>query len=181
MQKPADIWMPALIAGAIFGFLSGVPVVGILNCACCSLVMGAGVLAAFLVARASDQPLTYGRAALAGLISGVIAAPVESITSFLFTVVLMGRSPSQQMEEMFDRASQYVGNAQEAMRILNSIPMAVLMMVSTVILILLFAPFGALGGVIGCALFGRRATRPPAQPVTTSEGGAPGSGPMIPS
>ena len=49
-RKP-DIFKPALISGLIFGFLGGAPIVGMLNCFCCSLILASGFTAAFLTAQ----------------------------------------------------------------------------------------------------------------------------------
>ena len=179
MQGPADIWKPALITGAAFGFASGLPLLGFLNCACCSLVIGAGAAAAFMMVKGSAAPLTYGRAALAGTISGVIAALTQTATSLLITVALQGGSPTGQLEEAFDKSSQYLPNAEEAYRLMRSVPAAVWIVLSAVVLMILYAPIGALGGVIGRALFEKRAAPPGVTPAVPDAGGPASAGPTI--
>jgi hypothetical protein len=66
------ILKPALISGLVFGFLGGAPFVGILNCACCSLILSAGFVAAFLHSR-DCRSLGLGFDAMAGLKVGLLA------------------------------------------------------------------------------------------------------------
>jgi hypothetical protein len=162
MQGPADIWKPALIAGAVFGFISGVPFLGALNCACCSLIVGAGAVAAFMVVRASVVPVTWGRAALVGLVAGVIAAPVQSATSFLVTTAILGVDPEKQIQDALSQFSDYAPDTQAVLDVIDRFPMILWVVMSTVFLMFLYAPIGAIGGVIGRALFEKRAAPPPA-------------------
>lgn len=66
------IFKPALISGLLFGFLGGAPFVGLLNCACCSLILGSGFVAAFLHSR-DCRSLGLGFDAMAGLKVGLLA------------------------------------------------------------------------------------------------------------
>ena len=162
-QEPADIWKPALVAGSMFGLASAIPLVGLLNCACCSLVVGSGLLCCFMMVRGSAPPVTWGRAALAGSLAGVIAAIVSSMAQVLVTVA-MGRSVEENLNEAIDRAGEFLPSAAEASRILADIPPLIFIALTTVFSMALYAPFGALGGVIGRALFEKRAAEPPAAP-----------------
>jgi len=169
MQRPADIWTPALIAGAVFGLLSGTPIVGALNCACCSLVVGAGVLATFMVVRASSEPVSYGRGALIGMISGLFTAFFSFVVSVLF-ILMQGKGIQGHFEEAVDQVSQMAPSMQEASRVIASIGAAGILALMLVLEICIYAPFGALGGVIGRAIFEKRTApapesgTPPAQP-----------------
>jgi len=184
MQGPADIWKPALTSGVAFGLASAIPIVGYLNCACCSLVIGAGIVASFMMVKGSAISLTWGRAALAGALSGAVAGLTQSGTSLLLTMALREGGPARQLEEAFDRSSQYLPNADEAYQLMRSVPAAVWIVLSALVLTVVYTPIGALGGVIGRALFERRAA-PPGPPGTMPaapgpEGPAP-AGPTIPS
>lgn len=179
MQGPADIWKPALIAGTVFGFLSGVPIVGALNIACCSLIVGAGVLASFMMVRGSEQALTYGRAALGGMIAGAVASPVQSATSLLFTAMVLRRDPQQELQQALDSLSNYLPDAGETMKVLNSVPLILWMTASMVLFVFVFAVFGMLGGVIGRAMFERRVA-PTTPPAGSDSGGHAADGPIQP-
>ena len=49
-----------LIGGLSLGILAAMPVIGVLNCACCALVIAGGFLAAFLLAI-STVPILSNR------------------------------------------------------------------------------------------------------------------------
>lgn len=166
-QEPADIWRPALVAGTIFGLASAIPLVGLLNCACCSLVVGSGLLSCFMMVKGPGSPVTWGRAALSGAMAGVIAAIIMSMGEVLMTVAL-GRSVEENLNEAIDRAGELLPNSAEAAQILSQIPPLVFIAFKTVFAMAIYAPFGALGGVIGRALFEKRAAVPPAAPGQTS-------------
>ncbi len=165
MQQQADIWRPAIISGAIFGFISGVPLLNLFNCLCCSLILGAGLMSSYMLVRASTMPLPYGRAALGGFVAGMIAAPASSITSSLFTIVL-ATNMQEEIRRSSQQLEQYFPDAGDAAQTLADIPQAILLLLMTLILIVFYAPFGALGGVIGRAIFERRtpSTMPPPPP-----------------
>ena len=162
-QEPADIWKPALVAGTVFGIVSAIPFVGILNCACCSLVVGAGLLSCFMMVKGSGTPVTWGRAALAGSIAGVIAAIVSSMTQVLVTMA-MGRTVEENLNQAIDRAGEFLPNAAEASQMLSNIPPILFVFLTMIFSMVFYAPFGALGGVIGRALFEKRALPPGTAP-----------------
>ncbi len=64
---------PAAIGGVVFGVLSGIPVISLLNCACCAYAIGGGMLAAHLYFK--DLPAvaqqSYGEGAMVGGIRDV--------------------------------------------------------------------------------------------------------------
>ena len=180
MQNQADIWKPSLISGAIFGVLSGLPIVSALNCLCCSLIMSAGVLSAFLVIKSSVEPVSYGRAALAGLLSGLVATPFSWAIQ-LFLLVVTGTDAIEQLQDAMDQLAQVYPEMDQGADVLGSMGLAVVMIVVGMLTLALYVPFGALGGVIGRAIFERRTPVPPAAaappPITPSS--TPQSGPPI--
>jgi len=163
MQQQPDIWRPAIISGAIFGFVSGMPIIGALNCLCCSLILAAGVMCSFMMVRASAVPLAYGHAALGGFVTGVVAALVNSFMTG-FMLVVSGASLKDRIEESSHQMQQYLPNAEEASRMISSVPGYAILTMLALILLVIYAPFGAVGGVIGRALFERRTPAGPAPP-----------------
>ena len=72
-KNEPGVFKPALIAGAIFGFLGGAPFVGALNCFCCALVLGCGFVASLLHSRACQlvgAPFTAASGVKVGFVSG---------------------------------------------------------------------------------------------------------------
>ena len=104
MEKSApSVWMPALIGGAVFGFLSGVPFVGALNCVCCSLVIGSGFLAAFLYSkecRKSNVEFRAGAGAKIGVVAGLFHAVVDTITGHVARLFGAGPNMDEAIEQI---------------------------------------------------------------------------------
>jgi hypothetical protein len=79
-QKPSFV-TPALIGGVALGISSALPLLNLVNCACCALVIGGGFLATFLYLREyppSYPPVSYGDGAVLGLLTGAIGGLVWS-------------------------------------------------------------------------------------------------------
>lgn len=162
MKPKGDLLMSSLVAGAAFGVVSGVPILGILNCLCCSLIIGAGATATFLLVRSSQEPVDYGRAALAGTLAGAVAAPVWLVTTLAFTF-LSGRNLQEQFEEAIEQSSKFVEGGGEAAGIIAALGAPVLALFMLCLLEVICVPFGLAGGLLGRLIFERRTTPPPAQ------------------
>lgn len=169
MNKPAML-VPALIGGVFLGVTSALPVVEYLNCACCMLVIGGGVLAAYFYLKEypSDlPPASYGDGALLGLLTGLIGGLVWNLVaiSLLFVKVRLGI----EIEEMAD-LEEALSNPEipEAARaVLEGLftqgPMSPgLILVSAIVYFLASTVFATLGGILGVAIFQKK--RPPAAP-----------------
>jgi hypothetical protein len=74
-QRP-NLFVPALIGGAVAGTLSSVP---LFNCLCCIWIIGGAVLAAYVLVENSPDILSAGDGAIVGILTGIIAAVVHSI------------------------------------------------------------------------------------------------------
>jgi len=86
-QKPS-FGTSALIAGIALGITSALPVLNLVNCACCALVLGGGFLAVYLYLReypSGYPPVTYGEAAVLGLLTGVIGGLVWTVVDIPLT------------------------------------------------------------------------------------------------
>ena len=80
----------ASLAGLAMGAASATPGLGALNCACCSLLLLGGFLAAYLYfkdAPPSPQP-EWGDAAVLGLLAGLMGAAVTAMLSL--PIALLG-------------------------------------------------------------------------------------------
>jgi len=76
-----------LIGGGAAGVLSSIPIVGALNCLCCSLVVGGGFLAAFLYSqscRSHGVEFRPGAGALVGLVAAFFYAITSTIVGLVF-------------------------------------------------------------------------------------------------
>lgn len=156
-QRP-EMLVPALIGGAVAGVLSGVP---ILSCLCCLWIIGGAALAVHLTAKDSPRGLTSGDGAVVGMLTGVVAAIVESLISLPLKAVnadfvknLMERMAKYADEMPSGWESWIDGSAAAA-------PGLAWFLVGVIISAVIFAAFGALGGILGVSLFGRKPAPPP--------------------
>ena len=72
-QRAPDMLKPTLIAGLTFGVLGALPFFSLLNCACCALIVGCGLLASYLYSgECRNQRVEFrpGQGALVGLVAG---------------------------------------------------------------------------------------------------------------
>jgi hypothetical protein len=157
-RKP-EYLVPALIAGAVSGVLSGIPFV---NCLCCLWIIGGAVLASSLLARNTARPLTAGDGAIVGALTGIVAAVIDSLISvplrpvnavFLRRIMdslarFSGQMPAQ-WQDLMQRNS--AGGFSASGFLFGLFFSAAI-----------FAALGVLGGVIGVSIFGRKKT--PASP-----------------
>jgi len=168
---------PTLIGGALFGFVGGLPVLGALNCACCSLVIGGGFLAAYLYSKdcaAVGAEFGPGKGALVGLVAGLFYSVVNAIVSAIVNIVT-GQSIEKIIEQVEAAGGQIPPEAEPFIEsMLEAGPLT--LAVAGFFIVLLFAViFSTLGGVIGGAAF-KVQPAPPAAPPTG--GGMPPAPPI---
>jgi hypothetical protein len=160
------MFVPALIGGAVAGVLSGMPII---NCLCCLWIIGGGVLAAYFLTKESSVALTAGDGAIVGIFSGIIAAFVEIVVDIPFRAV-----NEKIIRGMMDRFSQYyedMPSGWESWMERGDFEGTVIWSVlGLVVSIVIFSAFGALGGIIGISLFGKKkAIQKPEGAVDVSE------------
>jgi len=177
--KPPSVWQPALTAGFIFGFVSGIPLVGALNCMCCSLILGAGVTCSYLMVRSSSIPLTVGRSAMGGALTGMFAALIWVITYAAISIILGGELMAD-FDKALERAAEINPEAREAARVLSGVGAYVMLSIMLVLAFFFYTIFGILGGIIGRAIFERRPPVPEAGAASPMEPMAPPPPPSPP-
>jgi hypothetical protein len=156
-QKP-NPWTPALVGGAAAGILSGIPFI---NCLCCLWIIGGGILGAYLCGRNTPAVLTSGDGAIVGAFAGVIAAVVDALISIPFQAVNAGF-----MKRIFERLAEYgnpLPSGWETWFVRGPFSIAWFFL-GLLISAAIFSAVGALGGVIGIALFGKKSAVPPTAP-----------------
>jgi len=150
-QKSA-MFSSALIGGAIAGVLSGIPFV---SCLCCLWIIGGAMLAAYLLAKGSPVALSAGDGAIVGVFTGIVAVVVRAFVSIPFRSFNIEFS-----QKMITRLAEYGGEMPpgfdgifEGGATQVSVPGFLMgLMVSAVV----FSALGALGGIIGISLFGKK-------------------------
>jgi hypothetical protein len=163
------------MAGAIAGFLSGLPFIGSANCLCCLWIVGGAAAAVKLLAKETPAALTSGDGAIVGMLTGIVAAVVDTLVSIPLRSFNLGLA-----QKIMDTASEMGGEMpagldglfQSAAGPLSPGWFLLGLFMSSV----LFAVFGALGGIVGVSLFVKKPARavppmpPPAIPPATPPG-----------
>ena len=157
IQQRPGMFKPALVGGIAAGVLTAVPLV---NCFCCLWIIGGAMLAAYLFAKGSPSSLTPGDGAVLGILTGIVAAVVDSAVSLPFET--MNREFVQRFMDQFSQfvqempsgwerwLDQRAGGMSPAWFLLGLLASAVI-----------YAAFGTLGGLIGASMFGRKKVQPP--------------------
>lgn len=164
---------PALIGGVLFGILSSIPVISLLNCACCAWIIGGGMLAAYLYVKDSPFPVTLGRGAGLGLLTGVIGTAAHAL--FMIPLYMLIRQGGLGIAEIIREVLRTLPNmppeVEEAFRALSD-KGGVHLLVWIVVLIFTLAIYclaAMLGGVLGVALFEKRKPGAPSAGPTPQE------------
>jgi hypothetical protein len=155
-QRPGP-FMPALVGGAAAGVLTSIPFLG---CFCCLWIIGGAMLSAHLYAKNSPASLTSGDGAIVGIFAGIVAAVVTSVLSLPLQAINreFARKFMDQVSQWFQKMpSEWDAWLQRSARGTTLAMFLFGLVVSAAV----FAVFGALGGVIGTSLFGKKKTPPP--------------------
>jgi hypothetical protein len=156
-QKP-NVFMPALVGGAVAGILSGIP---LLNCLCCLWIIGGAILASYLAVKDSTVSLKASDGAVVGAFTGIFAAFIRLFLSIPFRAVEFAL-----FRKIMERLSEYVPETPSEWKDIFSLGAGPISMAGLLLGLVLsaaiFAVLGALGGIIGMALFGKK-TAPPGQ------------------
>ena len=140
--------LASLIAGVVMGVLGGLPLISVLNCVLCMWVWLSAILAVMLYRNfeGSKPKVTPSQGALLGLVSGLIGAVIVWIIS-LFTR---------------NAAMSYIAQILSATG--TNIPDSFLRTGFSIFSLftdaVLYAIFGAIGGLIGAAIFKGPASAP---------------------
>lgn len=172
MDRPApSILKAALIGGVAAGVASSIPIVEFLNCACCALVIGGGVLAAGLQSRASKTagvPFRVGNGAVVGLVAGLVYGVTSGVLAALVAAVF-GNPTAEVLKMVEGMGAEIPPETIEMLESMSSASPAMVGLMSVVVGVIVGAIFSTLGGVIGGAAFKYE----PAPPAPPTQGMAP--------
>jgi hypothetical protein len=152
---------PALIGGVVIGVTSAMPLLNLLNCACCALVIGGGLLSAFLYFK--DQPprpdVPYGDAALLGLMSGAVGAVVGTLLSIPIQLAMsaIGLNQMAQLEELMRNQDLPPGVAGLLGGLVGGGISIVALLISLFFSLVVYSIFAMIGSMIGAAVFAKKA------------------------
>jgi len=158
-----------LIGGGAAGFAAALPLVGALNCLCCSLVIGGGFLAAYLYSKECQRAAVEfrpGSGALVGLVAGLFYSIVGTVVGVLVRAVMPAQDVDALIEqlEQFELEPEVIDTIAEFMEMSQSASGLLIMFFAT---LLIAAVFSTLGGLIGGAVF--KVEAPPSTPSTMGQ------------
>lgn len=163
---------PALVGGMALGILSTVPIINMVNCACCAWAIGGGILAANMYIKESSMIVTLGRGAGLGLVAGIIGAVINLFFSIPIQLLLnrgISADVSKYLQEILSRTADVPPEVQRTIEELatRSDLSVLILTVGFIGNLILFSLFAMIGGAIGVAIFEKRKPGNP-PPDTTS-------------
>jgi hypothetical protein len=156
--------MPAVVGGASLGIASQIPILNLLNCACCALAIGGGFLAGVLYMRDAPPAVQapYGEGALLGLVTGGIGAVVSTLLAIPIQLFVgaVGLGGFEQLREVLED-SEVPDEVVDMLSGFGAAGFSMLAVVFGFVLSLLFYTlFAAVGALLAVALFHRKAAGP---------------------
>jgi hypothetical protein len=146
--KNQQYYMPAvLICGIIAGLLSGVPCVNLLMCCFCIQIVLPGMFAVKFVADKANQSIDAGESAIIGVIVGGIAAVLGGTMTAIVSL-LFGGANQAQMAQVAQQVPELAPYLQQGAS--GTVSSAISQLCCFGVM---FPLFGALGGLIGSAVF----------------------------
>ena len=173
--KPSKV-QPALVGGAVIGFISAVPFLNFINCFCCVGVLLGGFLAVMLYKNnitPGMAPLTSNDALALGAFAGLFGAVIGTVLS----AIIMALFGNVAGEMFYDLVVKFYQNAgiEVPEEFYDELRQALLkeslgiawMFLSLFFGIIVDSIFGLLGGLLGYAVFKPKTPPVPTVPPTT--------------
>ncbi len=157
--------VPAVVGGLTSGALSAIPVA---NCFCCLWIVLGAMLAVYLYCRQTQVSFSTGDGALLGILTGLIATLADFFLSIPFRAISLAftrrflETLAQFTEDMPAGWETWLEKGNLGYL---SLPLVIFSLTMRAII---FAGLGALGGVIGVSLFGRKRIMPSNPPAPSS-------------
>jgi hypothetical protein len=164
--------VPALIGGAAVFVLSLI-VSLIPGVRCCGLFLAflGGVLAAYLAIKKSATPMSRGEGLIVGALAGVVTGALR--LAYLTISYLLDRENIRLILRETEARVRQVGVN------FNEHWLTLLILAGIILAVVLLVILEALGGLIGVALFEKRAEATPTLPLPPADVDAPGSAPGL--
>lgn len=161
---------PALVAGAAAGLLSGLPLIAAGNCLCCLWIVGGAAAAAKLLAARTPGLLKAGDGALVGALTGIVAAVVSFIVEIPLRSFNLGLA-QRFMDRVSDSGFEIPSGFESWFDLGSGALSPAWMLLGLFVTAAVYAIMGALGGVIGVSLFGKKPLPPVPPPPPAAIGG----------
>lgn len=148
-----SLLIAAGIAGVLMAVLSTIPIINLVNCLLCAWLWLGGMFAVWYYKRENPGGVTTGQGALIGVVAGLIGAVIATVLSLIFNGAGMVEALEAQREVLGDAADQVIALMAGGLG-------AFLALIFNFVF---YALFGAIGGLIGAALFGKPSYPQPGQ------------------
>ena len=154
-QQPSKL-MPSIWGGLLIGIIIGVPLLNLINCACCAGIIGGGVLAVYLYRNRVDPatPLNMADGAALGILAGIFGAIIGTVLDGLLGTFTF---------DFLYKIAEYVDDPEfdEMIEQLNPSVIGPGFFVIGFIFKLVFnCIFGLVGGLLGVSFFGKAKSAP---------------------
>ena len=146
--------MAVLLGGLFIGVLSALPIVSVGNC-CCLWILAGGAMAAYFAQQDDPQPLGLLGGARVGFRAGLVGALIWLVASMLINRIV---APLQEntADLMLRNASDMPPAVRNWLESLGNNAGAAAVVGGFLFQLFVAAPFAALGGLFGAAIFGGR-------------------------
>ncbi|MBI5648766.1 MAG: DUF4199 domain-containing protein [Ignavibacteriae bacterium] len=179
VQPAPSKMVPILVGAGVMTATVVIPVFNLVNCLCCAGLMGGAVVGVWMHKKnyPPDMPYTVGNGTIVGLLAGLVAAPVTAILQTLQMGLFtsdFAMTYESQMEEAIrsmEVSGQDPATAEQVRQLMESLGSSPAFFFAMIFVfsLLVFAAFGALGGLIGGNIFKTRIVQvPPQTPGTMS-------------
>ena len=149
---------PVLLGGLFIGVLSALPVINAGNCCCCLWVVAGGVLAVYLRQQNYPGQLNAAEGALVGLLAGLVGGIIGAVLSIPIQMML-GPLQQEWLSRILSNNQDFPPEARDMME--RMMAGGGLRAVSIIINTVFSVAFGMIGGLLGVAIFNRKAPPPP--------------------
>ncbi len=150
-QPKQNKYVNALWGGVFIGAVTGIPLLNLVNCACCSGIIAGGMLTIYLYRSSlkGKQTVSLAEGATLGLVAGLIGALIGGVLNSVFGA--MTRDIAELVSEHFQEFdySSFLEEFSTAAVAKGSFLLYILgnFVVNCI--------FGVVGGIIGAAVFGK--------------------------
>lgn len=152
-SQKTGMFVPALIGGAVAGILSAIP---FFNCLCCLWIIGGALLSVYLYAKDSPVSLRASDGAIIGIFTGIAAAVINVLAD-----IPLSTFNRELMRKWTEKIAEYAEDVPWGLEeMFEGGTSAAWFFLSLMFSAVLFSALGALGGIIGVSLFGKKVSRP---------------------
>jgi len=154
-----DKTTPAILGGIFIGITGALPVINALNCFCCALVIGGGIIAARSLVRNSPLRISNSDGAMVGLMAGAIGAAVKTVLEIPLQMLLFrfGADSMSQARDIIDSIEGIPPGVKEMVSGMMTGTLSVAaILIGFLFALVIYTIFATIGGMLGVKIFEKR-------------------------